>query len=261
VTPTTNKHHFQGYIALNKAMSIKKVKLMLKIKDCRFFVCRGTAVDNRIYCGALDYVKDDKIKKRNVKFKEFGKLPEPGKRTDLIDLKDSIMNGETTVRDIVLSEPMTYHMYGRTLDKIESIKNERTFRMLEKMPKCVWYHGKTGVGKTYKAFEGYKPEDVYVLNVNDGGFWEGYRGQKKLIINEFRGQIAFSELLDICDKYPKFVKQKGKGTVPLLVDDIIITSCKQPKDVYKNSLDEDESIEQFTRRCKVKELKVRRSAS
>lgn len=260
VTPTTKKHHWQGYVCLEKPKSFKKVKGILGIESGWFFIVRGTAIENRTYCGGDDYIKGKKIKKKNDEFKEFGTLPTPGKRTDLIDLKDNIMNGIVTVRDIVLSEPATYHMYGRTLDKIESIYNESNFRMLDEMPKCVWYYGKTGVGKTYKAFEGFNPNEVYVLNVNDGGFWEGYKGQKKLIINEFRGQIAFSELLDICDRYPKSVKIKGKGTVPLLVDDIVITSCKKPGDIYKNSLDEDESIEQFTRRCKVVELKRTESA-
>lgn len=122
------------------------------------------------------------------------------------------------------------------------------------MPKVIWYWGKTGTGKSHTAFKNYDPDTHYKYRLNDNGFWDGYEGQKCVIINEFRGQIPFSELLEICDKWPYGCKRKGRGEYPLLCNKVIITSCKPPNEIYKHSLDNMDSIDQFLRRCEVIEL-------
>ena len=74
---------------------------------------------------------------------------------------------------------------------------------------------------------------------NDGGWWDGYTGQETVIINEFRGGIAYSELLDLLDKYPKTVRRRCREPVPFLAKRVIITSVLQPKEVYCNLAEND----------------------
>lgn len=256
VCPTTKREHWQGYIYFKEQITISAIqKYYQKNYNWQFgklLPCKGTSEQNIIYCGGADYIKNNKMKDKNPLFKEFGKLPAQGERKDLNDLKDDILNGKSNINDIIIDAPIVYHQYGRTLDKIQDIRNSKLFRNYE--CKGFWYYGKTGVGKSHIAFEGYDPSTHYLLNVNDGGFWQGYEGQKTVIINEFRGQIPFSELLDICDKWPKTVKIKGSKGYPLLCNKVIITSSKHPKNIYINVLDDEESFEQLERRFEIIEL-------
>lgn len=252
VCPTTKRHHWQGYIYLKNQMTKTAInKYMLKNFNYQIgnlTVCKGTAKENMIYCGKEDYNKDGKTKVKNDLYEEFGEAPKQGERTDLEEIKDEILNGKK-LDDIIINNPLLYHQYGRTLSKIEAIALKKKFRTW--MTEGIWYYGKTGVGKSHLAFEGYNPETHYLLNQNDGGFWQGYTGQEIVIINEFRGEIKFSELLAIVDKWPHNVKIKGSECYPLLAKKVIITSCKSPKEVYTQSLDDEERLDQLERRFKI----------
>ena len=253
ICPTTGKNHWQGYFYLKNDMTLSAIKKKINGK-WNLRKARGTAQQNQIYCGFDKYEKDGKIKEKNLKFKEFGIIPQQGKRTDLKELNERIKKG-TSVKTIRQEDPMIYHQYGRTLEKLEDDYLRTLYR--KDMPVVIWYYGKTGVGKSHTVFKketNYNRETDYLLNVKDNGFWEGYYGQKTVIINEFRGEIPFQDLLQICDKWDYLVKRKGKETIPLLANKIIITSCKRPEDIYSKSLDDEDNINQFLRRCKVIEL-------
>lgn len=254
ICPSTNRHHWQGYIYLKNQMSISALQKYyqqnngwqfsyLKIPD-------GTFEENRIYCGYDDYKKKDKEKKKNIEFVEFGTGPQQGARTDLGEVKKDLENGKL-LDDIIIENPYLYHQYGRTLEKVNNILLQKKYRQW--MTLGEWYFGKSDVGKSHTAFENYNPNTHYKLNFRDGGFWQNYKGQEIIIINEFRGEIPFSELLEIVDKWPYNVKIKGSDTVPLLAKKVIITSPKHPKEIYSQSLDKKDNFIQFKRRFKIYE--------
>ncbi|AXH73077.1 MAG: helicase [Cressdnaviricota sp.] len=251
-TPTTNKFHWQGYVYWKSGKTLKACKRALRQGDgCNLEVCKGDAKANKNYIKG-PYSKGGKLKPANPDFKEFGDIPEQGKRTDLNLIKDKILDG-AKVDDIVVNQPMVYHQYGRTLTKLEDIVLRRKFRT--EMTKGVWYWGESGVGKSHKAFEGYNPSTHYVYPY-DKGWWDGYTGQEIVIINEFRGQIRFGELLDLCDKWPKTVKRRGREPVPFLAKKLIITSCSPVDEIFHN-LSESDKLEQFHRRFESIELTER----
>lgn len=246
--PSTGKEHWQGYFYLYEQKTMSAATKVFKDYKVSVKFCDGTTEENRIYCGFDRYENSEgKVKEKNPNFKEFGTIPAQGKRTDLDAIKDEIINGKK-VDEIVMERPMVFHMYGRTLERIEEITLRKKFRTW--MTTCDWFYGSTGVGKSHRAFENYDPETHYKLNLNDNGFWNGYTGQEIVIINEFRGQIQYSELLDLIDKWPKDVKIKGKAPVPLLAKHIVITSALAPEEVYYN-LAEKDSLDQLKRRINI----------
>ena len=207
-------------------------------------VMNGSFEENCSYC------------RKDEKFHEHGDCPQQGKRGDLIETKNKILSGEMSVDDIALEDPHTFHQYGRTLERIELIALRKRFRSW--MTKGIWYWGSTGTGKSHTAFKDYDPSTHYIKDLNEN-FWNGYKGQPIVIMNEFRGQIPFSELLDLCDKWPKTVKWKCSEGVPFLAKTLIVTSCKRPEDIYYNILSEDESIDQLRRRFDIVKMEQKYS--
>jgi len=182
---------------------------------------------------------------------KVGDEPKQGRRDDLDETKEAILNGELSVDELALENPMMVHMYGRTLDRIEDISLRKKFRSW--MTKGLWISGASGTGKSHKAFEGFNPDTHYVENLSED-WWDGYCGQEIVIFNEFRGQVRFSELLDLCDKYPKTVRRRGREPVPFLARTVIITSIHTPEQCFSSV--SDEPWEQFHRRFETEVLKT-----
>lgn len=247
--------HLQIYLEFNKQLT--KSQIMKKLFNCHVEDRRGTPKEAAGYCkkGTEDLPEDDM--KYDYFFDhpsktwigcEFGEISNQGCRTDLLSIRQQIENGETSVDQIVLEDPMTFHMYGRTLSKIEDILLRKKFRT--EMTHCTWYCGATGVGKSHAAFKDYHPDTHYVWKLNDNGWQDGYIGQKIIIINDFRGEIKYNELLNLIDKWPYTLPRRGREPVPFLGQHVIITSSLRPETVY-NRRELEDSLEQLLRRIKI----------
>ena len=88
------------------------------------------------------------------------------------------------------------------------------------------YWGPTGTGKSRKAWEE-AGLDAYPKDPRTK-FWDGYRQQEHVVIDEFRGAIDIAHLLRWFDRYPVSVETKGSGTV-LSARKIWITSNLPPE--------------------------------
>lgn len=248
--PKTGKIHFQGFVYFYDKTSIKKAKKYLQIKNGWLQYAFALVKDNVKYCSKIESAIPGSQE-------VYGTQPQQGKRTDLNELKDSLIAGTKTVDDITLDYPMMYHQYGRTLSRIETIILRKQYRQW--MTQGFWYYGPTGVGKSHVAFLGYNPDTHYVVNHGQlsRGFWTGYTGQETIIINEFRGQLKFSELLDLVDQYPITVDIKCGEPVPFLAKNFIITAPKHPDETYSGILENDGNLNQLHRRFKIIHIKTR----
>lgn len=245
--PSTGRKHHQVFCYFHNPhsegkRSLAKIGSMWGPIHCYVAVCRGTMEENVAYCS------------KDGHYTEYGDKPKQGCRTDLESIKDDILVGNSSVDDIAVESPMLFHQYGRTLDRLEGIALRKRYRT--EMTKGIWFTGPAGTGKSHKCFEGFTPETHYVKNLNEE-WWDGYKGQETVILNEFRGQIAFSELLDLCDKWPKSVKWRNREPVPFLAKTIVVASIKSPRECYYNALLEDEPWEQFERRFTIVQLEQR----
>jgi len=99
------------------------------------------------------------------------------------------------------------------------------------LKEVVLFWGPTGTGKSRRAwteatFSAY-PKDPRTK------FWDGYRGQQNVVIDEFRGDIDVAHLLRWFDRYPVNVEIKGSSVV-LAAEKIWITSNIPPHQWYPN---------------------------
>lgn len=227
--------HLQGYVEWK---SSKRFSTMKKLNSrIHWEARRGTPDEASAYC------------KKDGDFFEKGEISKQGKRKDLDQLRDDILNGRS-VDNITIEEPTYYHQYGRTLSRIEDIRLRQQFRTWE--PECFWYYGESGSGKTSIWRTTYNPNTDYLWQ-NDNGWFDGYTGQETMIIDEFRGQIPYAELLSICGGAPWGLRRRNREPAPCLVKKVIITSVLRPEQVYHNLARED-SLDQLYRRFIVAEV-------
>lgn len=222
--------HLQGYCELRKRTAFNKIKKI--IPKAHIEPRRGSAKQAADYC------------KKDGDFFEVGEISRQGERTDIDKIKDEILSGEITCQDIRREDPIKFHQYGRTFEKLEDDFNRDVFRT--EMTECDWIYGPTGSGKSHRAFEGFHPSTHYVYK-NDKGWWDGYKGQETVIINDFRGEIRYGELLQMIDKWPFEVPRRNREPFPFTSKKVIITSVMKPEEVY-NNLAATDGIDQLMRR-------------
>lgn len=232
VCPTTGRHHWQGFVYWDNAKTLSAAIKILKPHHTE--ACNGSLEDNEKYCS------------KSGNYTEVGDKPSQGARSDLIQLRDEILGGKS-VDDICLERPIMYHQYGRTLQKIEDLRMRKKWRT--EMTTCDWYVGPTGTGKSHRAFQNYDEATHY--NVTKDQWWDAYKQQETVILNDFRGEIKFGELLQMIDKWPFSVIRRNREPIPFISKHVIITSPKRPEEVYFNVADNADSIDQLLRRVNV----------
>lgn len=240
--PTTGRKHHQGWAWFkHERESKKKVGAIFGKSHCEPMY--GSIRQNDAYCS-----KESELVK-------FGEEPKQGDK-DVRELRDMIREGTITCDEIAMEYPEMYHMYGRTLQKIEAITLRQ--RRRDWMTSGEWIYGPSGVGKSHEVFTKHDAKDVYVKNL-DGPvhWWDGYVGQPIVVLNEFRGQIPFGRLLDLVDKWPTTVQVRNQEAVPFLAQKVYVTSSQNPRDIYKHCLSEDENIKQLERRFDIYHLPER----
>lgn len=111
---------------------------------------------------------------------------------------------------------------------------------------CFVYWGRTGLGKSHRAWSE-AGLDSYPKSPSTK-FWDGYRGHKHVVMDEFRGDIAVNHLLRWLDRYPVLVEIKG-SSVPLVAAKIWITSNLSPREWYPGM--DEETLNALLRRIKI----------
>lgn len=248
ICPSTGKAHHQAFIYFHNLKGISNnicnsIAKMFKQKEHHIHVSvrpmLGNVRQNEAYC--------EKDQKGGLT--KFGDEPAQGSRGDLSETKDAILAGEIDVDSIACADPMMYHQYGRTLDRLEEIAMRKKYRT--EMTKGIWYWGGQGVGKSHKAFEGFTPETHFVKCLEEK-WWCGYKQQETVILNEFRGSdMKFSKLLNLVDKWPTSVKWKCKTAVPFTSKTLIVTCIMSPEDCYAGVEQDGEAWGQFADRFTV----------
>jgi len=174
---------------------------------------------------------------------EFGK--KPLKRNDKNDwdaIKLSAM--ENRIDDIPSDVFIRYYMQLKRIsaDYLRPVGIQR---------KCYLLWGNTGTGKSHRAWE-YLP-DAYSKDPRTK-WWTGYRGEKHVIIDEFRGGIDIAHILRWTDRYPVQVETKG-GATALQAEIIIFTSNITTASWYPDL--DGATFEALDRRIKCIEVKDR----
>lgn len=228
--------HLQGTITFKRAYRLSALK---KLSSRAHWEIAKAAQDS-LYSMKLD---------ANVIFNVDNR--KQGSRTDLKRLRDQIVAGETSSKKICLEEdPMVYHQYGRTIEKIEQLNAAKKWRTWE--TKGIWYWGATGVGKSVKAMEGYTPETHYIWS--NGEMLQNYEGQETVIFDEVRARdYPYDFWLKVVNGIPFTIPIKNGKPRQFLAKTVIVTAPMPPEEMYPNQNGKDH-ISQLQRRFKIERL-------
>jgi len=229
---TTGTPHLQGFIAFEIRKPRSTVQNLLgRGHGVNLIVPNGTPQDNKRYCskdgpGGFDATA-------GFDRHERGDLPDPlqpGKRTDLLELKTKLDNGEHLWTIAKENE----ELYSTVLRNSKSLSTYEHYTAgARDSPTALFiYEGSPGTFKSYSAF---KWPNHYVLEHGNSGTWfDGYEPNlhDTVVIDEFHGgMMPYTMLKKLCDRYPMSVETKG-GRVRFRAKRIVITSNIQPKNWY-----------------------------
>lgn len=205
--------HLQGYCELTKQTSFSTVKRC--IPKAHIEKRNGTAVQASDYC------------KKDGDYDEFGKISNPGKRNDIHQVYEMVKEAKSDY-EIQEFSPLSYAKYHRAIDRmrLNVLRENREYKSV----RVTVIIGPTGAGKSRRARE--IDPNLYQIMTGDDKLWfDGYTGQKTVLLDDFYGGIKYGYFLNLIDGYPFQLPIKG-GFTWKNWEHVIITSNDHPEQWY-----------------------------
>lgn len=219
IAPTTGKMHGQGFIQFKTKRRFNTVK---KTLPPGVHLSTMKARDSQ---QAADYCKKDNH------YKEYGTHIKQGQRTDLEQTLHEIKHGATDY-EIASNHGQLFVQYGKRLQHYRQVMLQQQTKQFRKLT-VEYVYGTTGTGKTRSAVEESK-EDYFMIQGDQMDWWDGYQGEKHLIIDEYSNQVPITKLLNYLDGYQLRLPIKG-GFTYAAWDKVTITSNLQPGELHPNA--------------------------
>jgi len=235
IAPSTGKKHWQCYVYTENQRTVTAMRK--KYKGHNVVPAFGTPDQNKAYCSKSETSVPGT-------FEEYGELPKQGKRNDLQEVKE-LQDSGVSVMDIAKSHYNISARHHRFFEKYESYQLQFKHQGFKKVEVLVLI-GKPGVGKTRWAYE--QDPHLYAISENDCKWFDGYTGQKTVLLDDYYGECPYAKFLKLTDGYSQRLPIKG-GFTWKCWDRMIITSNHHPDKWYLD-------VEALMRRIKVVEMEV-----
>lgn len=192
--PTTNTPHLQGFCNLNSVLRFSTIKKRINNR-IHLEKAIGSDIQNQAYCS-----------KAGDTF-EQGTPCGQGRRSDIHALLADVVAGERNIQTLATNHASVYIRYFRGIERYL----HTVFPILPRDHKTevFYYWGPPGSGKSRRALEEARATNEDIYYKPRGLWWDGYKQQPNVIIDDYYGWLKYDELLKICDRYPYKVQVKG----------------------------------------------------
>lgn len=213
--------HIQGYMEFNSAVRFAKIKKVFPRAYIKEKYRRSTREQAANYC------------KKDGNFFEIGEFTRGGQgaRNDLKEVIKMIKE-EVPEKTIMEEMPEVVARNMRFFERYLALHEKDTTREFRKVNVEVRW-GAAGTGKTRYAHE--KFPEIFTVNCDDNFPFNGYSGEKAILLDDFYGNMKHHFLLRVLDGHQLRVDIKG-GARYAQWTDIIITSNKPPQEWYEFGL-------------------------
>lgn len=204
ICPTTNNRHLQGFVYFKSPITRTGVKKRLGpgFNHIHLEEAKGSVQQNDDYC-----TKDGD-------FERYGDKPSQGLRSDLRVIRDEIKDG-VSEQDIATRFFSRWVVYRRSFQAYRELLHTPRLRLELEVFLLV---GAPGTGKTRFVYEHHaaSPGGLWISHDPTLQWFDGYRGEQTVLLDDFRGGADFAFLLRLLDIYPLKVPVKGgfKDWVP-----------------------------------------------
>ena len=129
---------------------------------------------------------------------------------NLNELRDRIINGESA-EDIIIDNPRVFR-YRRALKDVEEYYLSKLYRI--DMTEGIWYYNKNGI--ELDKILNYDSKIHYIHYPSDKKWFNNYKGQEIVILHNFQGEINYTNLIHMIDKFPYYVNRQRKNKYPYI---------------------------------------------
>ena len=192
--------HYQIYI--ENPTPIRFSTLKAKLPNCHLEQRKGTRKEAYDYCTKPETRIGEIFGNGDINVHE-----EQGKRSDIIAIRQMIVDGATD-EEILEAYPAQYFKYYKNVDMLRQLHIRSDSKEWKKI-KVIYISGETRSGKTRYVMESHKPDEIYRTTDFEFGWIDGYRGEKILVLDEFRSSLKISELLDMTDGYIERIRGRN----------------------------------------------------
>lgn len=223
--PKTGTPHIQGVVVFKNAVRWSSLREAL---PCYWAKRRGTQDQAEAYARKLETRASG-----DAGPFEFGDpiASGPGGRTDIVKMKHQLAKG-VRVWELAKDDAFTSLVVrnNRGVMYLDSLYAEQR----EWWTKVQVYWGPPDVGKTRRVRYETKG-DYYMISTRDHTikYWDGYRDQKYVLIDDFNGELTQGQLLELINYTPFSVQVRG-ASVPFLAEKIFITSNYHPREWWNH---------------------------
>lgn len=222
-----NTPHIQGYVEFARTRRLAFVRSHVS-DEAHWEMRKGTREECVEYC-----TKEDSAVAGPW---YHGKLDiEQGTRTDINDAVELLQ--EKGITACIEAFPVVYVKFHRGLQALWTASLRNRTGTLEDKPIVYWLHGRTGTGKTRRAYAE-DPSSVYFKDPMTK-WWDGYTQQNVVVVDDYVGDngtraqrgMDLAYLLRLLDIYPMTVEVKG-ASVSFLSGRIYLTSNYTPAECF-----------------------------
>lgn len=212
--PKTEKLHFNGFIQLFGQQRRSFIQKIFNTK-CFCKVANGGLIANQEYCSKIKTQVGDTL--------EFGNPIFEAKRCDINNVKQMI-NNNYSMKDVADKHFNLYIRYHKGFEKYQELSLMEQGQKRRTDLKVILIHGSTGIGKTRYVMDKHGDENIFIIDfVNNKEWWNGYRGQKIILFDDYNNNLSIERFLRLTDIYKCRLPTKG-GFVWALWDFVYITT-------------------------------------
>jgi len=153
---------------------------------------------------------------------------EPGQRRDIQQIYQSVRDGKTDL-ELMAEDFGTYARLQRAIARLRLLLKP----VRDGYPNVLLLIGRPGCGKTRKCYENCPDlwEPPINMSKNDTNWFDGYVGQKEVLLDEFEGHMPLNSLLKLIDRYVRQVPIKN-GFTWFNPETIMLTANDHPSTWY-----------------------------
>lgn len=244
--------HIQGYMFLANPRGLVGMKKINK--RAHWSICKGTPDQNKAYC-----TKED-TRIPGTEPIELGEFPQKGRRSDIDDMVQAILKGETDELEIAEKFGGTYMRTYKGVQNLIKLAKPKPvpppfpWEAKEPTVDMAWLYGNAGTGKDYRvqaicATLGYTR---YVHDASQGNWFDNYNGEEAIHFKDFKGNhMSYGMFKQFTDPYRSdyFAQAKGvNGGVKITAKYIFVTTDSHPIETWKVLREERNKWDQISRR-------------